>query len=414
VAIAIAVGAGVSWAIIAYADQAETAYRFVDITRADIESTVAATGTVQATETVEVGTQVSGQIAEILVDFNDKVQKGQLLARIDPTILEQEVRAARVNVDRNQTELDQTRRELDRVEALSASGVVTASELDDATYRNALADAAYRSAAISLERAERNLAYTEIRAPISGVVIGRAVEVGQTVAASLSAPVLFILAQDLTRMEILASIDESDIGQIAAGQPVHFGVQAYPSRTFEGQVTQVRLEAKTQENVVTYGVVIAAGNEDGVLLPGMTATVDIVLERVEDALTVPNTALRLQATDAMMAAVVENRATSTAVSRGGTRTVSVATTGAERAQASIGAAGTGTLWYVAEDGALKATRVRTGFSDGTRTVLVEAPDELVEGVQVIAAITTGPTETQAVNPFQSQQSSGPPRRAGGF
>ena len=193
-----------------------------------------ATGVVQATETVEVGTQVSGQIAEIYVDFNDRVSAGDLIARIDPTILEQEVQSADVNLARNQAELDQTRRELERTTELHETQVVTDSELDLASYRFALAEAAFRSAEINLERARRNLEYTEVRAPISGVVVSRDVEVGQTVAASLSAPILFLLAQDLSEMEILASVDESDIGLIHEGQPVHFTVQAYPERAFNG------------------------------------------------------------------------------------------------------------------------------------------------------------------------------------
>ncbi|HIF05769.1 MAG TPA: HlyD family efflux transporter periplasmic adaptor subunit, partial [Gemmatimonadetes bacterium] len=174
-------------------------------------------------------------------------------------------------------------------------------------YRFALADAGYQTAEINLERARRNLEYSQITAPIAGVVVARNVEVGQTVAASLSAPILYVLAEDLSQMEILASVDESDIGQIEEGQKVHFTVQAYPDREFEGLVRQVRLEATTRENVVTYSVVVAVGNEDGRLLPGMTATLDIVIETVEDVLMTPNTALRFRATEEMLESVVTDR-----------------------------------------------------------------------------------------------------------
>lgn len=402
----------IAWGVSTRSASANTSYRFVEVTRADVESTVTATGTLQATETVEVGTQVSGQLAEIYVDFNDRVEEGQLMARIDPIILEQEVRAAQVNVDRNQAELDQVGRDLAQIEALYGSSVVSTSELNDAQYRYALAEAAYRSAEISHERAVWNLQYTEIRAPIDGVVVARAVEVGQTVAASLSAPILFVLAHDLAQMEILASVDESDIGKIAEGQPVHFSVQAYPDQTFEGTVRQVRLEASTQENVVTYSVVIAVDNESRTLLPGMTATLDIVLERVENTLTIPNAALRFQATTEMQEQIVRPEAGAQAETRGVGAGTGAARTG--RAQASAGT-GSATLWHLDAAGQLTVTRVATGLSDGTQTVILGDPEGIVEGLQVIAAVTTGPAETTTENPFQTQQSGGGPgQRPGSF
>ena len=298
---------GLIWALTVRTSSAGTTYRFVEVTRGDLESAVTATGALQATETVEVGTQVSGQVAEVYADFNDQVPQGQLIARIDATILEQEVRSAEVNLARNQAEVDQARRDLERLSELNAKGVITDSEVEASEYRFALVDAGYKAAEINLERAQRNLEYSEIRAPIAGVVVARNVEVGQTVAASLSAPTLFVLAQDLAQMEILASVDESDIGQIAEGQKVHFTVQAYPDRKFEGVVQQVRLQATTRENVVTYSVVVAVGNEDGSLLPGMTATLDIVIETAEDVLMVANTTLRFRATEEMQAAVAAER-----------------------------------------------------------------------------------------------------------
>lgn len=383
----------------------------------DVESTVTATGNVQATETVEVGTQVSGQIAQLYVDFNDRVAEGELLARIDPTILEQEVRSARVNLARNQAELDQALRELERVESLHAAGVLTQTEFEVAQYQQALAEAGYESAEISLERAQRNLQYTEIRAPIDGVVIGRAVELGQTVAASLSAPVLFVLAHDLAQMEILASVDESDIGQIREGQSVHFNVQAYPDRTFEGTVRQVRLEASTQDNVVTYSVLIAVGNEDGSLLPGMTATLDIVLERLEDVLAIPNTALRFRATTEMQEAVVRSADPARERPAAATEGSGSAFTADAPTPLTQGLRGEATsmLWYLDADAQLRVARIRTGLSDGTQTVILDAPDNVQAGLQVIAAVTTAPAETAAENPFQTQQQTGGAggRRPGG-
>ncbi len=406
-----------AWAVTMNANTAGTSYRFVEVAMGDVESTVTATGNVQATETVEVGTQVSGQIAQLYVDFNDRVAEGELLARIDPTILEQEVRSARVNLARNQAELDQALRGLERVESLHAAGVLTQTEFEVAQYQQALAEAGYESAEISLERAQRNLQYTEIRAPIDGVVIGRAVELGQTVAASLSAPVLFVLAHDLAQMEILASVDESDIGQIREGQSVHFNVQAYPDRTFEGTVRQVRLEASTQDNVVTYSVLIAVGNEDGSLLPGMTATLDIVLERLEDVLAIPNTALRFRATTEMQEAVVRSADPARERPAAATEGSGSAFTADAPTPLTQGLRGEATsmLWYLDADAQLRVARIRTGLSDGTQTVILDAPDNVQAGLQVIAAVTTAPAETAAENPFQAQQQTGGAggRRPGG-
>ncbi len=396
--------ASLIWALTVRTGSAGTTYRFVEVTRGDLESTVTATGALQATETVEVGTQVSGQIAEIYADFNDRVPQGQLVARIDATILEQEVRSAEVNLARNQAELDQARRDLERVVELNGKGVIAVNDVEASEYRFALADAGYRTAEINLERARRNLEYTEIRAPIAGVVVARNVEVGQTVAASLSAPVLFVLAQDLAQMEILASVDESDIGQIAEGQKVHFTVQAYPDRQFEGTVRQVRLEATTRENVVTYSVVVAVGNEDGSLLPGMTATLDVVIETAEDVLMVPNTALRFRATEEMLASVTLDRDPSgPAPDRAtGGRSPDRQRTGSRQSATPSGGSA-GTLWFQRDTGELSVARVRTGLSDGIQTVITNAPNEVGEGLEVIAAVTTASTTAIVENPFQTQQ-----------
>lgn len=401
------------WTLVARTATADTAYRFVEVAQGDVESTVSATGTLQATETVEVGTQVSGQIAEIYVDFNERVEAGRLLATIDPTLLEQAVRSAEVGLARSKADLDQAGREADRMRALHEEQAITDRELDAQLYQLAVSEANYRDAEIGLERAERNLDYSEIRAPIDGVVIARNVEVGQTVAASLSAPVLFILAQDLSQMEILAAIDESDIGQIDEGQDVHFSVQAYSDRSFEGQVRQVRLEASTQDNVVTYGVVVAVDNEDGALLPGMTATIAVVVDKVENALHVPNTALRFRPTDEMVLAL---QAAAPPEGQGGegqaTSPGADEARGSRQAGAGRNAQNTATLWYVADDGALRTARVRTGLSDGVNTVVTSPSEDVEAGLQVIAAVTTTAAAEAVENPFQSQQQDGPPGRGG--
>ncbi|MEK9503914.1 efflux RND transporter periplasmic adaptor subunit [Gaopeijia maritima] len=421
------------WGIVSRTEGASTTYRFATIGREDIESVVTATGTLEATETVDVGTQVSGQIAELLVDYNDHVTAGQLLARIDPTILEQEVGSAEANLARSQAELDQAERELTRSEELHDKRVVTDAEHDQALYAHAVATASHASAQIALERARRNLEYSEVRAPNDGVVVSRDIDVGQTVAASLSAPTLFVIAQDLSEMEILASVDESDIGLIHDGQDVRFSVRAYADEEFSGTVRQVRLQSTTQENVVNYSVVIGVDNEDGRLLPGMTATVEFVIDRAVGELTVPNTALRFQATEAMQEQVLANRPVEGRDDRGpADGEVPAGADASERPVAGRGASGVAgdptpdgsaaeseaaVLWYLDANGELAIAPIRTGLSDGRNTVIVAAPPEVAEGLQVIAAVVSGDSSpAAATNPFQSGNSaqSAPPGPRGAF
>ena len=199
-------------------------YRFATVTRGNLESTVSATGALSAVTTVQVGTQVSGQVAQILVDFNSHVKKGQLLARIDPTLAQQAVLDAQAGLVRAQADLDRSKAEYDRNKVLYDQKVLTATEFTTAQYNYTVAQASVKSAQVALDRARKNLSYTEIYAPIDGVVVERNVDVGQTVAASLSAPQLFLIANDLAQMQILASVDESDIGQIHEGQDARFTV----------------------------------------------------------------------------------------------------------------------------------------------------------------------------------------------
>ncbi len=419
-------------------DGGNASWRFVTVERGDLEQVVSATGTLTPVTTVEVGTQVSGQVAELFADFNDHVTKGQLLARIDPTLLRQAVREAEANLERARADVEQKTREFERTRDLHARQAVTDSEYDAAEYALRIARSSATSAEVSLERARNNLSYTEIYSPIDGIVIQRNVDVGQTVAASLSAPLLFLIAADLTRMEILADVDESDIGLIETGQPVRFTVQAYQDRTFDGAVRQVRLQSSTQENVVNYTVVVTVPNPDGLLLPGMTATVEFLTARVEDALKVPNAALRFQPPEAMLAEFRERmraemagrmaeRGDSGAATRGrGTSAVpgpsrgAAAGTmgGAERPGLAGGMAGRGAasrLWALDSAGQLTMFRVRPGISDGQYTEI--AGPRVEEGMQVIAGIVSGAAAERSSNPFQQApgRPGGPPRGPpGGF
>lgn len=385
-------------------------FRYGTVERTDIQSTVSATGALNAVRTVQVGTQVSGQISAIYVDFNDKVKKGQLIARIDPVLQEQAVAEAGAALERAQAQFQQAKSEYDRNKELYDAKIVTATEFSaiEATY--AVARSNVTSAQISLNRAKQNLDYTSIYAPIDGVVVSRDVDVGQTVAASMSTPQLFLIANDLSQMQILASVDESDIGRIHNGQDVSFSVSSFPDRTFHGTVEQVRLQSATTENVVNYTAVVSVQNPDGRLMPGMTATVKFVTDTADDVLAVPNTALRFQPTPEMLA--------------GGTtavRTDSVARGARPAGNGAGGRAGAGgmmrraggrdstaTLWTV-KGGKLTALRVRTGLSDGQRTQ-VTGP-ALEAGMQVVIGTSSGAAGEAAANPFQQQQQR---RGPGGF
>ncbi len=283
-------------------------YRLAKVEKGAIIATVSASGTLNPVTSVQVGTQVSGQIKELFVDFNSVVKKGQLIARIDPETFTYRVRqaeadleAARAAVGRAQVAMLNARRDLDRSRELVAKNFASPADVDakQAAYDLAAADvkntqALLRQREASLASARVDLARTEIRAPVNGVVIKRSVDVGQTVAASLQAPELFVIAKDLSDMQVETSIDEADVGRIRAGQRATFTVDAFPGRTFVGAVTQIRKAAQTVQNVVTYTVLVSASNEGGQLMPGMTANVRIVTDTRDNVLKVPNAALRFR------------------------------------------------------------------------------------------------------------------------
>ena len=415
-------------------------YRFVTLEQGDLEAVVSSTGTLDAVTTVQVGTQVSGIISHIYVDFNDNVRKGQIIARIDTTLLVSSVRDAQTTLTRNQAQLRQAQREFERLKSLYDKQFITEVEFNKAQYDLDIAIAATQSAEISLERAQQNMSYATIYAPISGTVIERNVDVGQTVAASFSAPQLFLIADDLSRMEILASVDESDIGMIKEGQTARFTVQAYPDDTFTGLVRQVRLQSTIQENVVNYTVVVDVDNEEGKLLPGMTATVDFLIETATDVLKVSNAALRFRPTEAMIAEARErmqqqrearqaNLPDSVRQQRGqrGGNGEGVQ----RRGQGGFGGQGGGfggqgggfagfggrqggnsdftMLWYLDEEGNLSMAPARTGISDGQMTEIRSR--RLEPGMQIIAGVTQA-AQSSSNNPFQQNQQGG--RRPGGF
>ena len=287
------------------------------VTRGDLAETVGATGTLQAVTTVQVGTQVSGNIQELNADFNSLVKKGQVLARLDPSLIQSQIEQARANLIRAEADLERLRVALDdartklvRARELSEKKLIAQTELEAAEVAVRSSEAQLRSqeagvtqSQASLRQNQVNLAHTVIESPIDGLVISRNVDVGQTVAASMSAPTLFVLAADLTKMQVLASLDESDVGRIRPGQMVRFRVDAFPTEEFIGNVTQVRLQPTTVQNVVTYQTVIDVPNPELKLKPGMTANVNIEIARRADVLRVPNTALRFRPTPEIFAAL---------------------------------------------------------------------------------------------------------------
>ncbi len=433
VALVAVAGAGYYW----YQKRSEASstpsFRTAALERTSLESTVSATGALSAVRTVQVGTQVSGQVSALYVDFNDKVKKGQLLARIDPTLQQQAVAESQAALDRADAQLAQAKAEFDRNKTLYDAQVITATEFTtiQVTYR--LAQSNVKSAQISLDRTRQNLAYTSIHSPIDGVIVSRAVELGQTVAASLSTPEIFRIAESLTEMQILASVDESDIGKIAVGQTATFTVAAFPARTFPATVKQKRLLSAVTDNVVNYTVVLAVANTDGKLLPGMTATVKFLTSKAENVLAVSNSALRFTPTAEMLGKdstlLTPARRPGAAGEPGAAGTAPGATPGA--APAVSGGNGSpfgtaaprtrrppsdsiGVLWVMDSTGRLARMRVRTGISDGQKTQV--SGRELVEGMKVVIGASTGAAGAAgaaAANPFQQTQRQGG-RGPGGF
>lgn len=309
--IVLAVIGGSAWAYFKYTGtEEEVKISTMPVTRGDIIESVGPSGTLQAVTQVMVGTQVSGIVSELYADFNSIVQKGQVIARIDPSVIQAQIEQSKASLVRSQADLERqrvatedARVKLRRTESLAKRNLVSAQELEAAQVAVRSAEASLKSSEAALTQAQANLAqqevnlqHTVIEAPITGIVISRSVDPGQTVAASMNAPTLFIIAEDLRKMRLNANVDESDVGRIRPGQHVRFRVDAYPTEEFVGTVEQVRLEPVTVQNVVTYATVIDVPNPDLKLKPGMTATVTIEIAKRENVLRVPNAALRFRPT----------------------------------------------------------------------------------------------------------------------
>lgn len=383
-------------------------YRVEKVDRGEIVVSISATGALQAVTTVQVGSQVSGTIARLYADYNSVVKKGQLLAQLDPTFLQATVNEQRANVQRAVAQVNEAERSYQRTKDLFEKSLVSQADMDAATTTLESARASLKQAEGALERADVNHRYATIRAPISGVVISRDVDVGQTVAASLQAPTLFTIANDLRKMQVQANVDEADIGSVKEGQQVTFRVDAYPEEEFEGRVSQIRLAPIVTQNVVTFNVIIDVDNKAMKLMPGMTATVTIEVDRREDVLRVPLQALRFTPPAEVLERIQKERERAGGDSasgnqaggqqRGGggmTRTMDPPRRGpSSRVQ----------IW-VMEDDKLKPVFVRKGIQN---TRYAEVEGHLKEGDNVIIGSVGGQTTTttQQQNPFMPQMPRG--------
>jgi HlyD family secretion protein len=393
-------------------------FRKEKVTKGSVVATVTATGTLSAVTTVKVGSQVSGIIARLHADFNSEVKKGQLLAELDPTPFQATVDQRRADLEKAKVELRNADLVLARAKKLLDAQLQAQSDYDTAKANRDGAAASVAQSNAGLRQSEANLAYTKILSPIDGVVVDRQYDVGQTVAASFQAPVLFTIAQDLTKMQVLTNIDEADIGRVREGQEASFTVDAFAERTFHGKVSQIRLSPQTVQNVVTYPVLLDVSNPELRLRPGMTANVLVPVDRRDDVLRVPNAALRFRPDPADLekggtkdakkadakesgaapaetkpaeaAAGPEGRTAGAAAGeRAGRRNGGGRPDGASPGRPGGGRSGsprTAEVYVELPTGKLRAMKVKTALTDGNLTAV--ETDALKEGDEVVLGLAT--------------------------
>lgn len=346
-------------------------YTEAEAVKQDIVNSVTATGTIEPVTSVDVGTQVSGVISKLYVDYNSVVKAGEVIAELDRTNLMSELSSAQASLKSAQSEFDYQKTNYERYKALYDKGLISANDFEQARLSYVQAQQRTQQQKESVKKAQTNLGYATITSPIDGVVLSKEVEEGQTVASSFSTPTLFKIARDLTDMRVIADVDEADIGDVKEGQRVTFTVDAFPDDTFEGQVTQVRQEATTESNVVTYEVVISAPNDDLKLKPGLTANVVIFTMEAKDVLAVPSKALRFTPREAML-----------------NSDETITDTDAKEK-----------VW-VKEGSNLKAVAVETGMTNGTLTQITKG---LKPGTHVLTEVNAMQVEAegeqQNSNPF---------------
>lgn len=363
-------------------------YKTEKVDRGNVTMTVTATGTLSAVTTVQVGSQVSGVISSLYADFNSPVKKGQLLAELDPTPFEAQVEQRRADLTRAQVGTEDTRIKYERQRRLLEAGLTSQAEVDGAkaAFDSARAQVAQASAALS--QATTNLRYTRITSPTDGIVVDKQYEVGQTVAASFQAPTLFQIAQDLTKMQVQADVDQSDIGRVQVGQIVRFSVDAYPEDEFRGRIAQIRYNAIVNQNVVTYPVIIEVANPEGRLRPQMTANVTIDVATVRNVLRIPNAALRFKPPQEETARQPASTDTMARMARQGGSGPAGAAGQLRRGRAPASKAAT--VYIVDAEKKLKPAEIRTGISDGRYTAVLSGT--LKEGDTVVVGLATSKVE----------------------
>ncbi len=362
-----------------------------------ISKTITATGTLEAITTVEVGTQVSGIVENIYVDFNSYVKKGQLLAKLDTTNLAAALEQSKATLDNAKAELDYQQANYDRLEPLYKKNMLAKSDFDQAIYNLNKAKASYNNALAQHKKNKINLDYAFIHSPIDGIVLNRAVEEGQTVAASFNTPTLFTIANDLTQMEVQANVDEADIGQVKQGQRVEFKVDAYPDQLFEGTVTEVRLEPTVTNNVVTYTIIINAPNPDYKLMPGMTAETSIYVLEKKDLVVVPSKALRFTPDQTLLMSYMMSQGKPELPE--GAKKAAMPGPGNMPGFGQQNANG-GKMVWVKKDSLIRPVPVETGLDDDINTEIISG---LKEGDEVITSMERQTAATMkkaaASNPF---------------
>lgn len=359
-------------------------FEFSKLSKQNIRSSVSATGTINPVNVISVGAQVSGIVNKIYVDYNDEVKTGQMLAEIDKALLIEDINSTNARMMQAKAQFDLATLEKNRTEELFNAGYIAKLELDQAITDLATAEANYIAAKADNERSKRNIGYAEIKSPVSGVVISKDVEEGQTIASSFSAPTLFTIAEDLTRMQIEASISEADIGNIKKGQNVSFTVDAFPLETFNGVVDQVRLSPTIDQNVVIYNVIIKIDNKEGKLLPGMTAFVEVDTLKKDDVIALENFVLQFKPDDVLESYIIYPEDKNLAVDEG--------------------------YVYIfnPKEKLIKALKVKKGITNGVFTEIISS--DLKEGDRVISDfIFEGDIKPNKKSLPQGRKRGGPPR-----
>lgn len=384
--VVVALGTG-AYLFLGASSKKQLSWETAKVLRGTIANMVTATGTVEPITQVEVGTQVSGIINNIYVDYNSVVKKGQIIAELDKTTLESELKSKQADLESSRTEYEYQTKNYARTKTLHEKKLISDTDYENATYQYEKAKSAYEKNQADLVKVKTNLGYAIIYSPIDGVVLSKAVEEGQTVAASFSTPTLFKIANDLTKMQVVADVDEADIGQVEEGQRVTFTVDAYPNDVFEGEVMQVRLEATTTSNVVTYEVVVNAPNPELKLKPGLTANITIYTLEEKNILTLPSKALRYVPNTEILGEGMELVA----------MPENEQIPGVKRS-----------VW-VKEGQVLREKPVVAGITNGA---IVEIKDGLTEGEEVITGITVNQPAMATNNGNEGENSPFMPKRPG--